>query len=250
MVFAYLAEKGLFRIGFDLTCPTCRLRSWVSLDDVKQHVVCELCGASHDATRQLIDGDLRYRRTGVLGLEKNTQGAVPVALVLEQLTRNVSGAFREGIYGPSYDLYDLEAMEGKKQPKCETDFIMIIPERYPERTSIIIGECKDGKDIDHKDVENLREVADAFPRERFRVFITLAKLSAFKPAEIELAKSLNDKYRQRAILLTASELEPYRIYDRASEEFKKRFHGTSAQELAVATAAMYFNEPSATAGMV
>src|SRR5207342_2641929 len=26
MVFAYLAAKGLFRMGFDITCPTCRLK--------------------------------------------------------------------------------------------------------------------------------------------------------------------------------------------------------------------------------
>jgi hypothetical protein len=85
MVFAYLVEKGLFRIAAELTCPSCNLPSWIALDAMKQENVCELCGTAFDATRQLVNGVFRYRRTGVLGLEKNAQGAIPVALVLQQL---------------------------------------------------------------------------------------------------------------------------------------------------------------------
>jgi hypothetical protein len=36
MVFAYLVEKGLFRIGTELTCPACNLASWIALDALKQ----------------------------------------------------------------------------------------------------------------------------------------------------------------------------------------------------------------------
>ena len=47
--------------------------------------MCPLCGNAFDATRQLVEGQYAYRRSGVLGLEKNTQGAVPVVLLLQQL---------------------------------------------------------------------------------------------------------------------------------------------------------------------
>jgi hypothetical protein len=92
MVFEYLVEKGLFRIGVELTCPTCRLSSWIALGTLRQVNVCELCGASFDGTRQLVNSEYHYRRSGVLGLEKNAQGAVPVALVLQQLTTNLDVA--------------------------------------------------------------------------------------------------------------------------------------------------------------
>jgi hypothetical protein len=90
MVFDYLVEKGLFRIGATLTCPTCNLPNWTALDVLKQSNVCEMCGAEFDATRQLVNGQFDYRRTGVLGLEKNSQGAVPVTLVLQQLDVNIT----------------------------------------------------------------------------------------------------------------------------------------------------------------
>lgn len=34
-VFSYLVEKGLFRIGAELTCPRCRIPDWTSLDALK-----------------------------------------------------------------------------------------------------------------------------------------------------------------------------------------------------------------------
>ncbi|HXQ21575.1 MAG TPA: hypothetical protein VN812_07875, partial [Candidatus Acidoferrales bacterium] len=89
---------------------------------------------------------------------------------------------------------------------------------------------------------NLRRVADALPRKRFKTFVLLAKLSPFTPEELGCAKSLNDKYRQRVILLTARELEPYDIYDRAKLEFDIQDHGNTPQELALVTAQMYFKE--------
>ena len=79
----------------------------------------------------------------------------------------------------------------------------------------MIGECKDrggqgrAGSIDAHDVENLKRVADALPSQRFQTYIVLAKLAPFTKEEIAVAKSLNDRYNQRAILLTDRELEPY-----------------------------------------
>ena len=87
-VFSYIVNKGLFRIGADLKCPSCKLNSWFSLNTLKHHVVCELCEHEFDITRKLTDlNELHYRRSGVLGVEKNTHGAVPVCLTLQQIGR-------------------------------------------------------------------------------------------------------------------------------------------------------------------
>jgi hypothetical protein len=242
-VFSHLVEKGLFRIGAELTCSNCRMASWIALDALKQRVSCELCGHNYDAIQQLVNGDWRYRRSGVLGAEKNAQGAVPVALTLQQLDTNIGGTLHGRIYFSSLDLKPLQNAE---LPSCEVDFLWMIARQYPRKTAVILGECKDQGPIKlnefEKDIENLRRVADAFPRKRFKTFVLLTKLSPFTPEEIELAKTLNDKYRYRAILLTARELEPYHIYERTKSEFDINSYGGTPEDLAQVTAHIYFRE--------
>lgn len=242
-IFSYLVEKGIFRIGAELTCPNCRIASWTALDSLKQQLVCELCGHNYNATRQLVSGQWHYRRSGVLGVEKNAQGAIPVALTLQQLDTNIGGISADGIYSPSLDLLP---SQNPQEPKCEVDFVWIIARPYPRKTAIILGECKDQGPIKQeefeRDILNLRRVADALPRKRFKTFILLTKLNPFSPEEITLAKTLNDEYRYRAILLTSRELEPYHIFDRTKLEFDIDSYGSSPEELAQVTAQLYFKE--------
>jgi hypothetical protein len=248
-VFSYLVQKGLFRIGAELSCPHCRLSTWTALDVLKQRLVCEMCGREFDATRQLVDGKWHYRRSGVLGAERNAQGAIPVVLTLQQFKVNLS-SFRQGIYSPSLNLVP---KTGTDLPKCEMDFVWVIPEPYPDRTMVVIGECKDrgGQNeagerkgtIDAEDIGHLRRVADALPRKRFSTYIVLAKLCPFTAEEIALAKTLNSRYERRVILLTARELEPYDFYERTQREFPNiKPYGSTPEDLANNTAIMYFNE--------
>jgi len=240
MVFEHLVEKGLFRIGVELTCPSCGLPSWIALDNLRQRNTCELCGNNHDSTRQLVSTDFKYRRTGILGLERNTQGAVPVALVLQQLGINLRG-FGGLLLAPSYNLMPRPGIE---LPVCETDIVGIYHRTYPDKASFIIGECKDeGDRINQQDIDNLRRIADAIPPARFDAFIVLARLSPFNAEEIALAKTLNDAYRQRVILLSARELEPYHIYERAKRDTGLDLNGGSPKDLARSTARLYFTRP-------
>ena len=138
--FTYLVDKGLFRIGVQLTCPNCRMASWTPLDALKQQVVCELCGQEHDSTRQKIDGEWHYRRTGILGAEKNAQGAVPVILTLQRLATTIERLLEGSVYSPSLDLVPKDGMD---RPTCEVDFVWLIPRPYPRKTVVILAECKD-----------------------------------------------------------------------------------------------------------
>ncbi|MGX9431605.1 MULTISPECIES: hypothetical protein [Bradyrhizobium] len=237
MVFEHLVAKGLFRIGVDLLCPSCNLPSWIPLETLTRSNTCELCGATHDSARQLVNAEFSYRRSGVLGIEKNAQGAIPVVLLLQQLSVNLRHIGHEVLLAPSYNL---RPMADRNLPECETDFVVIYPETYPDPPSLIIGECKDeGDRINQRDIDNLRAVADAVPR-RFEPYILLARLTPFSPEEIALARTLNAPFRRRAILLSARELEPYHIYDRVNAELNTRFRGTSPEELAMATHRIYF----------
>lgn len=247
-VFAYLVGKRLFRIGHDLNCPHCQLASWFPVDDLRQRVNCQMCGESFDATNQLIGGEWAYRRSGVLGAERNAQGAVPVILTLQQLDTNLRSVLHRRSYSVSLDL---TPARGQLLPPCEVDFVWLMPRRYPARTIVIIGECKDrgqspaqggdGGTINANDIANLRAVADSFPQERFEVYILLAKLCAFTPAEIDLAKSLNGEHQFRTILLTERELEPYHLFERTKKFFKVDALGGSPEELARATVAIFLD---------
>jgi hypothetical protein len=238
MVFDYMVEKGLFRIGATLRCSTCNLTNWIALDVLKQSNICELCGNEFDATRQLVNGRFEYRRTGVLGLEKNSQGAVPVTLVLQQLDVNVNSARQNRVFAPSYDLVP---RAGVDLPECEVDLVMILP-GTSHKAQVVLGECKDeGGRIDANDIANLRRIADALPSNRFEVYILLAKLAPFSAEEIELARGLNGPYQRRVILLTARELQPYQIYERTKKkELGITSYGGSLDELAAVTDHIYF----------
>ena len=237
-VFGFLVEKGLFRIGADLKCPSCKINSWIPLDSLKNKVVCDLCGNENDVTRNLTDiNELHYRRSGVLGIEKNAQGAVPVTLTLQQLDTNFYGVFHGNLYSPSLDLTPRTDVNGVK---CEIDFIWIIPRAYPDKTVVVLGECKDQGPITIDDVSKLKCIADSFPRNRFETFVILSQISPFTEDEIRIAETLNDRYHRRVILLSANELEPYYIRERTKGKSGKDLRWGSPEEMANSTAHLYF----------
>jgi hypothetical protein len=185
-----------------------------------------------------------FRRSGVMGAEKNVMGAVPVALTLQQLDNTFNGNLSGNVYSTSIEL----TTGGAAAPVCELDFVWMKLGRFPGKVEIIIGECKDrgrddGETIDQVDMNCLRAVADALPHERFEAYILLAELNPFAPEEIAAARTLNGAYQRRVILLTADELEPWHIFDRLPEELKQNARGGTAENLANLTAARPFPEP-------
>jgi hypothetical protein len=194
----------------------------------------------------LIASTWRFRRSGVLGSERNAQGAVPVALTLQQLGTTLHGALRHSIYSPSLDLKPTATLN---LPSCEVDFVWLMAGRYPERAAIILAECKDQGPVKaeefQRDVDNLRRVADAFPKHRFETYLLFVKLAPFTADEIAMAGTLNEPYRHRVILLTARELEPYHIFERLKADHGIDSYAGSAKELAQVTARLYFTDPAA-----
>jgi hypothetical protein len=179
-----------------------------------------------------------------MGAERNAQGAVPVALTLQQLETSLHGLAHD-IYSPSLNL---RPRAGVDLPRCEVDFVWIVSRTSADKPVIILGECKDQGPVKldefERDVDNLRRVADALPHQRFETFVVLSKLAPFTPEEIQRARVLNNKYQRRAILLTARELEPYMIYERTKLEFKNiRGYGSTPEDLAETTAEIYFRDP-------
>ncbi|MBI2066818.1 MAG: hypothetical protein HYT77_02230 [Deltaproteobacteria bacterium] len=232
-VLKYLVKNGVFRAGLELTCKSCELTFWKHLDDVKTRLNCDYCGNEFDITPQLRDRDWAYRRSGLFGRDDNQAGSIPVTLTLQQL--DTFTHMNPAIYSTSMEIEPKTA----SIDKCETDFVLLTRAHGP-KVQIVIGECKTRKEITEQDVANLAKVADAFPRERFDVFILFSKLDGFSEEEIERCKKAQDQYRKRVIMLTDRELEPYFIYERTEKEFTIDRHAISLDDLAKNTVDIFF----------
>jgi hypothetical protein len=103
--------------------------------------------------------------SGVMGTEKNAQGAVPVALTFQQLGSTLDMGFHHSVYPPSLSL---EPGAGVRLPKCEVDFVFVVPRPYPRRTAVILGECKDQGPVKLAEFERTSKICVRLPM-RFRV---------------------------------------------------------------------------------
>ena len=244
-VFGYLVEHGLFRIGAEVKCPACRMSTWIPLDALKQSLQCELCGHEHAITRQLADGEWSYRRSGVFGIQRNNQGAVPVALTFQQLDTQLGHTMSHSIYSPSLDFESKQNLGAKVG---EIDLLWLVT--GAKRNEIILGECKDRGPVPTEefrtDVENLRRIGGSLPQRRFTVFFLLSKLAAFTEEEVALASTLNVSGQARTILLTDQELEPYDIFERLNQSGSRRWYAGSPEDLAQWTADRYFEQATPT----
>jgi hypothetical protein len=116
--------------------------------------------------------------------------------------------------------------------ECETDFVAVVQNPLDGKIDIAIGECKTREQISDDDVKNLSAIADAFPSDRFNIYIIFSKLGSFSSEELERVRGLNNEYRRRVILFTDRELEPYRLYERTAKEFKIDRHAVSFEDMA------------------
>jgi hypothetical protein len=236
-VLRYLLERRVFRAGLEFTCPNCQLPSWMHLDDVKTRSACPYCDHSYDVTPQLKDRDWRYRRSGIFGRDDNQLGGVPLALTLQQLGAAMHDRFM--LYSTALKF---EPTTAGIEP-CESDFVAVIAgSRHISESSlqILFGEAKSEGRFDAQDVRKLGALADAVPHDLAETFIMFSKTGTFTPEEIALAKTLNSRQRQRVILWSRDELEPYYPYERSKAKLGDHWLATTLADMARATHLLYF----------
>lgn len=212
-VLAHLLRKEVFRPGLKLDCPSCQLRFWRSLDDVRTNAQCEYCGHVFHVGPQLRDRDWAYRRSGLFGRNDNQEGAIPVVLTLLQLHH---------MHDPtSFAMTTAVSLEpnGADIRKCESDFAFLVNRERDHRVQLAIGECKTRKPITQDDVQNLLRVARSFPTDRFDVFLIFTKLADFSDEELALIAAANEEFVRRVVILTPRELDHWHPYERAAELF-------------------------------
>lgn len=125
--------------------------------------------------------------------------------------------------------------------QCEADFIAVVAGGIDESpVQILFGEAKTHTPFDVTDVRKLGRLADAIPRDLAQTFILFAKTDAFTSDEIALGQTLNESHRQRVILWSQEELEPYGVYERSEGRVGQSLYATTLTEMARATHHLWF----------
>lgn len=234
-VFKSLIGDGVFRVGLKLQCSNCKLSFWKSIDDVKGKTICEWCGKLTDITTQLSDRDWAYRKSGIFEFDEHQSGGISVALTLQQLNSQVG--FGDFNYVTATEILPDTA----KINECESDFI-IISQDHDGNVSLVLSECKTNYEISAQDVENLSKVGDSFPGNRIKTYLLFSKLAQFSDEEVEHCKKGQEKYRNRVIMLTDRELEPWFIYEDTEKLFDVNRHAIRWEDLATNTLNIFFEK--------
>jgi hypothetical protein len=231
--FVYLLKQGVLRVGLNLRCNSCQLTFWRALDDVKTSVICDYCGRDFNVLPQLKDRDWAYRPSGLFGRADHQEGGIPVVLTLQQLDATMRSSAILSL--PAMRLAPITA----NIENCETDFVLVCQD-WHGRIELIIGECKANGEISEDDVRKLSKVADAFPIERFDVFIVFSKTGRFTPEEVARCRKADRPDRKRTVLLSERELEPFFPYETAAKEFAIHESCIRMENMVEATEGIYF----------
>lgn len=205
-VFDYLLKKDFFRAGLELACGYCKLKNWLTLENIDDFWICEYCGGNNQTSIYLKNrGDWKFRKSGLFAKDNHQEGAIPTLLTLLAIKRIADHS--SFTYSTALNLSD-------KDIKCETD-LCILQYRPNNDIEIGIGECKsEGGTITQTDCDNLKKVAQNLISKvtGANVYLIFSKTSdAFLAEEIERFKVLS-KDMKNIILLSNKELEPYHIY--------------------------------------
>lgn len=236
-VFQYMVARGVFRVGLDFKCPNCELPSWLHLDEVKTISTCAYCGHQFSVVAQLKDRDWRYRRSGLFGRDDNQLGGIPVTLAIQQLSTTLHE--RLLMYSTAVEFKSTTSII----EKCEADFMAVVagaPVTGEAPVQILFGEAKTGMEFNADDVRKLGKLADAVPSDLADTFIMFTKTETFTNDEVQLAQTLNSQYRQRVILLSVDELEPYYVYERSEKRLGHDATATCLTDMAQATHRLWF----------
>lgn len=201
--FDFLLRNEFFRAGLELKCDNCGLTSWLSLRQIDDGWICEYCGHKNMTSLHIRDrGDWRFRKSGLLAKDNNQEGAIPVLLSLLVLNRVLH-------HDDVLRMTSANVIEGV--PPCEIDFMFV--EHRRRKIEWALGEAKsDGGEIDAKDVENMKAVADKLKTIGAHTYLIFAKTAdSFTQKELDLFAATK-KQGYRIILLTNKEIEPYHPY--------------------------------------
>jgi hypothetical protein len=156
-----LLNYKILKGGVTLQCPECAQRTWYSLDDLSDRVICERCLEKFDfpIVTPVSESNWHLRTIGPFSVENYAQGGYCVALSLMLLGGRHSSS-NEMTWIPSFSIKD------KNDKSLEADFSIFLSQGrlgQIKPSIIVFGECKTFNKFTIKDVKRMREIADSFP---------------------------------------------------------------------------------------
>ena len=151
-----LMKTEMFRLGFELQCPTCTQFSWYSIEVIRYQVQCEKCLSKFDIpSHSPNDIKWSYRTFGPFSLPSQSVGVYPVLLTLRFFARVLDGATTPLL---SSEFRHLNGI-------IEVDLTLLFRESrfWNDKTEMIFCECKAYNKFEKNDINRLRVLARQFP---------------------------------------------------------------------------------------
>jgi hypothetical protein len=149
----WLIARNILRVGAEVRCPHCGIRSWFHLDELTQFNECSGCGNPQPISADL---DWSYRLNSLV---KRCVSAHVLA-VLQALALLAHGSVASFFYSPSLDLY----LPSSDDVWHELDIACV------RDGSLTLGEVKDGK-FDQQELAGFIEVVEFIRPDRAAIFL-------------------------------------------------------------------------------
>jgi hypothetical protein len=148
-----LIARNILRVGAEVRCPHCGIRTWFHLDELRQFNECSGCGNARPITAE---AEWSYRLNSLV--KRCVSGHVLAVLqALAVLARSSMASF---FYSPSLDL----CLPGSDEVWHEIDIACVCD------GSLIIGEVKDGA-FDQHELTGFVEAVELIRPDRAAVFV-------------------------------------------------------------------------------
>ncbi len=115
----YLCQREIIHQGHEWRCQQCFNNNWVSIDDLKNTLVCEVCGGTQSAP---VTDPWHFRLSGFVLEGLRDHGLLPLIWYLAKCARlaNVSFFFLE-----PQEMFFTEASVGNNKPDTECDLLIV-----------------------------------------------------------------------------------------------------------------------------
>lgn len=199
--FEHLLKKDVFRAGLQLICEQCQLDSWHGLPSIDDFWDCEFCGQRNRTSLQLNSrGDWKFRKSGLFARNNNQEGAIPVILTMQCLSRVLGGMSQKLNFASSLK-FSGEGIDS------EVDLVAL-GEADEGGVEILLCESKSaGGVIEEDDIKKLLLIRERLEKIEVRTVLGFSKTAEdFTPGEKDLFRKLHAD-GVRLFLFTRRELE-------------------------------------------
>jgi hypothetical protein len=115
----YLCQREILHQGHEWRCRQCFNNNWVSLDDMKRVMVCEVCGTSEPAP---VAESWHFKINGFVLEGLKEHGALPAIWCLTKCAQRANSSF---FYLDAHELFFTEESANKGKPDAELDLLIV-----------------------------------------------------------------------------------------------------------------------------